>query len=128
MKNIPIIAICAFGVLVIVSFFISMKNQGSAVPEGKYDAFAACVGEKKATFYGAFWCSHCQNQKKEFGSSAHLLPYVECSTPDGNGVTAVCKEKGIKGYPTWEFADGTRETGELSLEHLAEKTSCALPS
>ncbi len=128
MKNIPIITVCIFGILVIASFGMFVAERRSAVPDGKYDAFAKCLGEKKATFYGAFWCSHCQAQKKEFGSSARLLPYVECSTPDGNGITAVCKEKGIQGYPTWEFADGTRETGELSLERLAEKTGCLLPS
>ncbi len=128
MKNIPIIAICAVGIVVIMSFFISMKNQSPAVSEGKYDAFATCLGEKKAMFYGAFWCSHCQDQKKAFGSAASLLPYVECSTPDSRGTTAECKEKGIRGYPTWEFADGSRETGKLSLERLSEKTACPLPS
>lgn len=52
---------------------------------GKYDTFAQCVKENGAVFYGAFWCPHCQNQKKMFGNSAQYLPYVECSTPDGNG-------------------------------------------
>src|SRR3989338_7504677 len=70
------------------------------------DGFAQCLGEKGATFYGAFWCPHCQNQKKLFGRSERLLPYVECSTPDGQGQTMECREKEIQSYPTWIFANG----------------------
>lgn len=95
---------------------------------GKYDDFAMCLKDKGAVFYGAFWCTHCQATKKMFGSSQKLLPYVECSTPDGNSQLAQCAEKKIMGYPTWEFADGSRLTGELSFETLAEKTSCVLPA
>jgi len=94
---------------------------------GKYDAFANCLKEKGAVFYGAFWCPHCQNQKKMFGKSAKLLSYIECSTADGRGQLTVCRDKKIEGYPTWEFADGSREVGEVSLEKLAEKTGCSLP-
>jgi len=94
---------------------------------GKYNDFANCLKEKGAVFYGAFWCPHCQNQKKMFGKSAKLLSYIECSTADGRGQLAVCRDKKIEGYPTWEFADGSREVGEVSLEKLAEKTGCSLP-
>ena len=35
--------------------------------------------------YGAFWCSHCLEQKEEFGQQAMKdFPYVECY-PDGFG-------------------------------------------
>ncbi len=102
------------------------KNTDPNAPS-KYDAFAQCLGEKGATFYGAWWCPHCNNQKKLFGNSKRLLPYVECSTPDGNGRLPICDEKGVQSYPTWDFADGTRLTGEISLEELAGKTLCELP-
>ena len=92
-----------------------------------YDNFTSCLNEKGVTFYGAFWCPHCQNQKKLFGSSAEILPYVECSTPDGKGQVQACTDKNIKSYPTWEFADGNRLTGEQSLETLEKKTGCELP-
>lgn len=94
---------------------------------GKYDSFAQCLGNNGAKFYGAFWCPHCQEQKAKFGSSAKLLPYVECSTPDGQGQLPLCTDAGIQGYPTWEFADGSRKSGTLSLEELGQLTSCALP-
>ncbi|MDO8471321.1 MAG: hypothetical protein Q7S49_01800 [bacterium] len=94
---------------------------------GKLDAFASCINESGATYYGAFWCPNCKNQEALFGRSASLLPRVECSTPDGRGQLQVCKDASITGYPTWQFSDGTRETGTLSLERLSEVTSCPLP-
>jgi hypothetical protein len=102
------------------------SNQQSSVA-GKYDAFATCLKDKGAVFYGAFWCSHCKNNKEMFGDSKDLLPYVECSTPDGKGQTQVCKDKNIQGYPTWRFADGSEQMGEVQLATLAEKTGCPLP-
>lgn len=94
---------------------------------GKYDTFAQCLGEKGAKFYGAFWCPHCQAQKKLFGNSEKLLPYVECSLPNGKDRTQICIDKNIEQYPTWELASGERLGGEQSLEELAEKTGCTLP-
>ncbi|MEK7525507.1 MAG: thioredoxin domain-containing protein, partial [Patescibacteria group bacterium] len=72
--------------------------------------------------YGAEWCAHCQNQKKEFGDSFRLVSYVEC--PQN---TQTCLEKGISGYPTWILADGQKLVGEQELEKLSQKTGCALP-
>jgi len=112
------------GVVIIAGIlFLISKNS----KPGKLDEFAQCLKDKGAVFYGAFWCPHCQNQKAMFGASQKLLPYVECSTPDGKAQLAVCQEKKIAGYPTWEFADGSKESGEVSLEKLAEKTNCQLP-
>lgn len=94
---------------------------------GKLDAFATCLKDKGAIFYGAFWCPHCQATKKLFGSSQRLLPYVECSTADGYAQLQICKDKKIEGYPTWEFADSSRLSGEVTLQQLADKTACILP-
>lgn len=91
------------------------------------EPFAQCLGKKGATFYGAFWCPHCQRQKALFGSAATSLPYVECSLPDGKTLTQICIDKEIKSYPTWIFADGTKLTGERTLQELADKTQCTLP-
>lgn len=93
-----------------------------------YDNFAFCLGDNGVKFYGAFWCPHCQNQKAMFGNSANLLPYTECSTPDGKGQTQICIDQQIKSYPTWEFKDGSRLSGEVSLQGLAQKSGCSLPS
>lgn len=121
-KNILIVSIVGLAITAGIFLLVSKNNQ-----PGKLDAFAQCLGQKGAMFYGAFWCSHCQNQKTMFGKSAKLLPYTECSTPDGNSQLSACKDKKIEGYPTWEFQDGSRETGEVALETLSQKTGCPLP-
>ena len=125
MNKQTIISIGIIVAAVVVALILLQKASNKPNP---LDGFAACLGEKGATFYGAFWCPHCADQKKLFGTSSKLLPYIECSTPDSKGVTEVCVNAEIKSYPTWDFADGTRQTGVISLEGLAEKTSCALPT
>lgn len=116
-------------VLLVLGTLGAVLLQSNSVPPGpgKYDAFATCLKDKGAIFYGAFWCPHCQATKKAFGSSAKLLPYVECSTADGTAQLQVCQDKKIEGYPTWEFTDGSRLTGEVSMQQLADKTTCVLP-
>ncbi len=110
-------------VLLVGGWYFMNANQ----KPGKLDAFASCIKDSGATFYGAFWCPHCQNQKAMFGNSARLLPYVECSAPDAQSQLPLCTQKGVQGYPTWEFKDGSRQTGEVPLETLAQKTGCVLP-
>ena len=117
-----IVGIVGIAIFAGIYFLLSKSSE-----PGKLDTFAQCLKDKSAVFYGAFWCPHCQNQKAMFGKSVKLLPYVECSTSDGKGQLAVCKEKNVTGYPTWEFSDGSRESGEVSLEKLSEKASCPLP-
>ncbi|MEX2052302.1 MAG: hypothetical protein WD991_01225 [Candidatus Paceibacterota bacterium] len=126
-KNVKIfISVIGILILGVIATVLLRGGGGGIVDNGKYDSFAQCLRDEGAVFYGAFWCPHCQSQKKLFGSSQKLLPYVECSTADGNSQTQVCIDKGIASYPTWEFADGTRLTGEIPLETLAEKTGCAI--
>ena len=104
-----------------IGFWWLYNNQ-----QGELDDFAECLKDKGATFYGAFWCPHCQNQKSLFGNSAKYLPYVECSTPDGNSQLEICKEQKIQAYPTWQFGDGSKQEGELTLKELSDKTGCPL--
>ena len=123
MKNKTIIIVV---VLLIIGLSAALWLKSSSQP-GELDAFVGCLKEKGAVFYGTFWCPHCQKQKELFGKSAKRLPYVECSTPDGRGQSAICKDKKIESYPTWEFKDGSRLNGEIPLKELADKTGCLLP-
>jgi thiol-disulfide isomerase/thioredoxin len=118
--------IVGIGVVVVIVVFVGFGIWNRTQP-GKYDTFAQCLGEKEAIFYGAFWCPHCQEQKALFGRSKDLLPYTECSSPNGQEQLAVCKDAGIEGYPTWVLKDGERLNSIQSLEILAEKTGCELP-
>jgi len=113
-------------VAVIIIGLIGWKMYDNSRPSA-LDGFASCLGEKGAKFYGAFWCPHCQAQKKLFDKSVDKLPYVECSTADGKSQLPVCTEQKVESYPTWIFADGTRLNGEQDLDELAEKTDCQLP-
>ena len=114
------------GVLIVavIAVWFIVSEQSSR--PGQYDSFAQCITEKGAVFYGAFWCPHCNTQKEMFGTSMSYVNYVECSTPDGRGQTQPCMDKNIEGYPTWEFADGTRVTGAKSLQELALRTGCTI--
>lgn len=126
-KNVKIF-ILIIGLLILGTIAtVLLRSNGVPPGPGKYDDFATCLKDKGAVFYGAFWCTHCQSQKKLFGVSQKLLPYVECSTLDGQNQTQACLDKKIESYPTWEFADGSRLNGEIPLQQLADKTSCALP-
>lgn len=75
-----------------------------------------------AKMYGAFWCSHCVEQKQLFGGeAAKLLDYVECF-PDGyrKGIKIykACANVGIEGFPTWVI-NGQVLSGEIELSELA---------
>jgi uncharacterized membrane protein len=73
-----------------------------------------------AKMYGAFWCSHCNDQKELFGKQAKKeMPYVECTSEGQNSQAALCTEKQITGYPTWEV-NGQVLTGTQTLQKLAE--------
>lgn len=78
-----------------------------------------------AVLYGAFWCSHCYDQKQTFGKeAASMLNYVECDKRSQNSGNQLCKDKQVKGYPTWEI-NGKLYSGDQSLEEL-EKISKAV--
>ncbi len=125
MKNKKSTLIWTISTLVIVGALITFLVYEGKKP-GQYDTLAQCINDSGTKFYGAFWCPHCQVQKALFGKSAKLIPYVECSTPDGKGQLDVCTTAGIKGYPTWVFPDGSVESGEQDLATLAAKTNCSL--
>ena len=114
-----IIGLIVIGVL--ASFLASARPNN-------LDSFAQCLKENGTKMYGAFWCPHCQRTKAMFGSAAQYLPYVECSTPDGQGQTQICIDKKISSYPTWVFPDGSMLTGEHTLQELADASKCPLPT
>ena len=122
-RSLIITGVAVLIVIVILGGFFYNNSK-----PGEYDQFAQCLSDKGLKFYGAFWCPHCQAQKAEFGNSKSKLPYIECSTPDGQGTTQICKDHDIKGFPTWIYPDGTRTEGEQSLADLSAKSGCPLPA
>ena len=116
-----ILAVC-IGLLITIYIF------NMPPPAHKYDAFARCIANTSTTFYGAFWCPHCHDQKNMFGTGAQYLPYFECSEPDGSRELQTCIDRGVEHYPTWVFPDGSRLVGVVPLSTLSEKTGCPLPT
>lgn len=86
---------------------------------------AQCLADKGVLFYGAYWCPHCQAQKKMFGTAAKYLPYVECAQRGSDEMNQVCKDANIEGFPTWVFPSGQRVTGEQQPDRLAQLGGCA---
>lgn len=75
-----------------------------------------------AKMYGAFWCSHCYEQKQMFGREAmKYLEYIECY-PEGyrRGVKIAkpCESAKIDGFPTW-IIKGKVLSGEQELTEIA---------
>lgn len=115
-RNAPTLIIIALFTLIVVIWFFS---SGSKTSDGSAKSLARCLKDKGAKFYGASWCPHCQNQKKMFGDFAKDLPYIECTEKEKE-----CKDANITGYPTWIFADGKRQSGEVSLAQLKQMSGC----
>eukprot|EP00887_Chlorella_sp_A99_P002060 scaffold18.g2060.t1 len=86
-------------------------------------ALAARLNAAGARMYGAFWCSHCYEQKEAFGREAMAtFPYVECfpnGWRKGEPMATACQEApgGLEGFPTWVIG-GKKLVGEQSLEAL----------
>lgn len=115
------------GILAVIIIFIGFIIYSSVNAGSQYGEFAKCISEKGAKMHGAFWCSACAEQKSRFGNSFEHVNYIECSNPD-KSQNAICNAAGISSYPTWEFADGSRMQGVLSMQQLSEKTGCSLNS
>jgi thiol-disulfide isomerase/thioredoxin len=106
-----------------IFFFMSqVKNPADVVVSGERALFGQHLKDQGVIFYGAFWCSHCQEQKKRMGKEVWEQIYVECSTPDGRGQLDVCKEAGVDSYPTIVFKDGTKKVGVIDIAELEERT------
>jgi uncharacterized membrane protein len=78
------------------------------------------VGVKE---YGAYWCPHCYEQKQLFGKEAYKeINYIECSADGKNAQPQVCKEAGVKYFPSWKIK-GELTSGVKPLDELADQTN-----
>ncbi len=129
MKKIPssVWLYIASGVVVIGLFGFVIWNRGQEAAASEYGPFAQCLTDKGVIFYGAWWCPHCKNQKKMFGSAFPNVTYVECSPGGTKSMSQECQDAGVTGYPAWKLSDGTFLSGEQSFEDLAKASECALP-
>jgi hypothetical protein len=103
-------------VFVLAFALLNKKEGNNNVP---FDSFAQCIASKGLVMYGAYWCPHCQNEKKAFGDSFKFISYVECGDNP-----KLCSEKGVSVLPTWIFPDGRKLEGEQGISGLSSATGC----
>ncbi|HIH39465.1 TPA: hypothetical protein HA219_01960 [Candidatus Woesearchaeota archaeon] len=115
----------AGGIVLAAVVLLIVNVQSPDTAYSNLDLFAKCLTENNAVFYGASWCSHCNNQKNMLGSSMSFIRYVECSASDGRSQTEICRREGINAYPTWKFS-GKAVEGELDLTQLSQYSGCSL--
>ncbi len=74
-----------------------------------------------AKMYGAFWCTHCYEQKQLFGKEAMTtnINYIECDENGRKSQRELCLQAEIQGFPTWEIK-GKKYPGVMAPEKLAE--------
>ena len=89
--------------------------------------FARALQQAGVRFFGADWCPFCTEQKELFQDGAQFLPFIEISNPDRTrNATGISED--IRTYPTWEFGNGQRETGVLTLQQLSTRSGVAIPT
>jgi hypothetical protein len=114
--------------VVVAALFVGAYLAGRYYKNHKYDSFAECLATKNARMYGLYWCPHCADQKREFGSSFRYVPYIECASEnDPHELNPACKAAGVKLFPSWQFGADPPKEGVLTLQELSQKTGCSLP-
>ncbi len=83
-------------------------------------ALAMHLQQIGAKMYATFWCSVCRRQEQQFGEEAlSLINIIECDPRGKNAQPKLCRESGIRAYPTWEI-NGQLYEGGMPLETLAD--------
>jgi uncharacterized membrane protein len=113
------LSVIVVGVVFLGSFFIQSKELGARSSDTLQVGLAKHLRSEGAAMYGTYWCPHCNAQKELFGSAFKYIMYIECDPRGVNANPALCAEKGIRRYPTWEI-NGNYYPGLKSLEELSE--------
>lgn len=127
-----IVIIAGLGIIFFASNKVGDKNGKSDSENGQVsgastqnenaeykEKLAKYLKEQGMILYGAYWCSHCKEQKALFGDAVKYLDYVECDAKGDGANPDECVARGIEGYPTWIY-NGKQYSGVQSLEDLAE--------
>ena len=86
-------------------------------------ALAMHLKQIGAKMYATFWCPVCRRQEQQFGEEAlNLINIIECDPRGKNAQPKLCRESGIRAYPTWEI-NGQLYEGGMPLETLADLSS-----
>ena len=89
------------------------------------EKLAKCLTKKGAAMYGAYWCSHCSDQKTTFGSAFQYIKYIECDPKGEKADSKACQKAQIKNYPTWIMPGHESLEGTQGLSDLASWSKCS---
>lgn len=101
--------------------------QAEGEPANDLVQFAKNLAAAGVKFFGADWNAPSNQQKSLFQDGARFLPFIEVTNPD-RSLNAVGLANNITTFPTWEFPDGSRATGVLSLAEIAQRSGVSIPT
>jgi len=119
--------------------FVSLAEETALVAEGEPQAegesralanltdFAVALDDAGVVMYGSPTCPACARQKALFGDGADSLPEINVTNPDGS-LNQIGIDNNITVTPTWDFPDGSRLTGFLTLSQLSAASGVPLPT
>ncbi|MGH7909463.1 MAG: vitamin K epoxide reductase family protein [Thermodesulfobacteriota bacterium] len=111
------------GIIVVFVLFSSFVIQSKELSARSNDTLQVGLAKHlrkiDAAMYGTYWCPHCNAQKELFGGAFKYIKYVECDSKGDRANPALCDEKGIRRYPTWEIK-GRFYQGAKSLQELSQ--------
>lgn len=88
-------------------------------------AFAQALTQSGARFFGAEWNQATTDQRALFEDGAQHLDFIELTTPARTS-NSIAIANDLTGE-TWEFGNGLRVTGTLTLEQISELSEVAIP-
>jgi|SRR3989344_4800811 len=125
MKKTKVVYLMIALILLVIIAFMIFKPSDEL---GEFDSLVDCMASKDVKMYGAYWCSHCNDQKELFRDSKDSFKeklYIECAEDAFNNEREKCIQAGITGYPTW-IINGEKVLGTKSMKQLAELSGCEL--
>lgn len=105
--------------------YSAQTGEGEAAPD--LVAFAKALTQAGTKYFTAAWCPHCNDQKALFEDGANYLNVIEVTNPDRT-LNDIGVANNITSFPTWEFPDGTRLTGQQTLATISERSDVPIPS
>lgn len=100
--------------------------EGESTPADDLVAFAKALTQAGVKYFTAAWCTACTAQKQLFADGGDFLPSIEVTNPDRT-LNSTGVAEGITAFPTWQFPDGSREVGVLSLATISQRSGVAIP-
>ncbi len=116
-SGVVIIAV-VFGSVLLQSEELSVVDLEPKPDDSRRVLLAKHLTAQGAKMYGAYWCTHCEMQKNMFGGAFKYINNVDCDPrAPRDSDPALCIQKNIKKYPTWEI-NGNIYLGAKSISEL----------